>query len=56
VTALAEAAAKGMLPKLEKLNLSGDNTISQAWDALKAALPDCTCDLYEPGTGRGGGC
>ena len=48
VAALAEAAAKGKLPKLEELNLSSDNTISQeAKDALKDALPDCSCDLYE---------
>ena len=43
VMALAEAAGKGTLPQLKKLDLGYMNsTISQqAKDALKAALPNC---------------
>ena len=42
VMALAEAAGKGTLPQLRKLELTNNSTISQqAQDALKAALPDC---------------
>ena len=42
VTALAEAAGKGTLPQLKRLDLFNNSTISQQTiDALKAALPDC---------------